>query len=80
MIKAKVLIRQDGIITMALENGRILKLTIDQANRMHRGIASGFCTEGYIDGNGRFVFEYVDAEIVNEFGVPQHKALVPCHA
>ena len=80
MIGAKVLIRRDGIITMKLANGRLLKLTYEQARRMHPGVASGLYSEGYIDGTGKIVIEYVDAEIINEFGVPQHKAMIPYEA
>jgi hypothetical protein len=47
---------------------------------MHPGIASGLYSEGYIDGMGKFVIEYVDAEIINEYGVAQHKAMIPYEA
>ena len=80
MIGAKVLIRRDGIITMKLANGRLLKLDYEQARRMHPGVASGLYSEGYIDGTGKFVIEYVDAEIINEYGVAQHKAIIPYEA
>ena len=76
MIGAKVLIRRDGIITMKLANGRLLKLTYEQARRMHPGVASGLYSEGYIDGTGKFVIEYVDAEIINEYD----KAMIPYEA
>ena len=75
-----MLIRRDGIITMILSNGRLLKLNYEQARRMHAGLASGLYSEGYIDGRGKFVVEYVDAEIINEYGVPQHKAMIPYEA
>ena len=80
MIGAKVLIRRDGIITMKLANGRLLKLDYEQAHRLHPGVASGLYSEGYIDGTGKFVIEYVDAEIINEYGVAQHKAMIPYEA
>lgn len=77
MIEAKVLIRRNGIITMVLGNGRLLKLTYPQANNMHPGLARGLYTKGYIDGMGKFVIEYVEGEIIQEFAISQHKAMIP---
>lgn len=76
-MKARVVLQHNGILRLALEDGRVLRMTYAQADKIHRGLARGFVERGSFDAHGKFHVEYIDGEYTDLYSVPTGKEIVP---
>lgn len=76
-MKAKVVLRFNGILRLALEDGRVLRMTYAQADKIHRALARGFIERGSFDAHGKFHVEYIDGEYTDLYSVLTGKEMIP---